>query len=527
MDSDAKQTLNNLCPVSTAGYDSTCTCIEGTRTHLIEKILAWVEDQSSSTTLLWLSGIAGAGKSTIAASIAERLDNDHLLGTSFVCKRDNPDQKEPKKILPTIAFFLASMLKGPFLEHLVAAVQARPNVASLDIKQQFNVLFADVNLSVSFPFVVLIDALDECGNATSRGVLMLQLLKLSKLNWLKVIVTSRPERDISNGFRKADDICHLSLQSYPADHDITVFINSKLAVLEERLPPACFNAQTNIVDQLTKASNGLFIWISTILRYIEGKLYIDEESFNEMLNGSDVYSNETEQGLNVLYTTILQNILNAHPGDTEELKIVLGLILSVSMHRPQPANILAELLPPNLSKMIHLFLPHLQSVFYEDITANNAIRVYHPSFVDYLTTKTRCTKLKFWIDLHYENAARAQRCLEIVSYGVKFNICDLESSYRANESLALHSRIKQKIPFLLQYSCKYWTSYLCGASLLSGNKITEQIQSSLQVIFSRKTVLYWIEVLSLTQNVRQVMSDLPQLIKLFEVCFVTLCIALN
>jgi hypothetical protein len=51
-----------------ASYNREYVCLDGTRTELIGTIMDWVEG-ADGTSVLWLSGLAGTGKSTISHSI--------------------------------------------------------------------------------------------------------------------------------------------------------------------------------------------------------------------------------------------------------------------------------------------------------------------------------------------------------------------------------------------------------------------------------------------------------------------------
>jgi uridine kinase len=58
--------------------------------------------------VFWLAGHAGAGKSTIAYSIAQHYDrNSELLAANFFCSRQFEDAKRRKYIIPSVAYQLA------------------------------------------------------------------------------------------------------------------------------------------------------------------------------------------------------------------------------------------------------------------------------------------------------------------------------------------------------------------------------------------------------------------------------------
>jgi pantothenate kinase-related protein Tda10 len=59
-------------------------CYPHTRRAVLKKIIDWVKDVDKVVLILWLYGPAGAGKSAIAQTIAELLEEAGLLaGASF------------------------------------------------------------------------------------------------------------------------------------------------------------------------------------------------------------------------------------------------------------------------------------------------------------------------------------------------------------------------------------------------------------------------------------------------------------
>ena len=86
-------------------------CLKNTRDAVLTTIELWARDFDQSS-VYWLNGLAGTGKSTIAKTIAERLFVDDQLGASFFCSRDFEDRRNLHFIFPT----LATQLARKFLE---------------------------------------------------------------------------------------------------------------------------------------------------------------------------------------------------------------------------------------------------------------------------------------------------------------------------------------------------------------------------------------------------------------------------
>ncbi|RMJ17471.1 hypothetical protein CDV36_002872 [Fusarium kuroshium] len=92
--SHSKMVLNRLPTAAGAAHDSSdswlqATCLEDTRVDVLREIYEWASDpDSNSTTLFWLNGMAGTGKSTISRTVAQHLAKEGTFGGSFFFKKD-------------------------------------------------------------------------------------------------------------------------------------------------------------------------------------------------------------------------------------------------------------------------------------------------------------------------------------------------------------------------------------------------------------------------------------------------------
>ncbi|KIM74066.1 hypothetical protein PILCRDRAFT_80418 [Piloderma croceum F 1598] len=79
--------------------------------------------------------------------------------------------------------------------------------------------------------------------------------------------------------------------------------------------------------------------------------------------------------------------------------------------------------------------------------------------------------------------------------GLKFNICNLETSYVSNDNICdLNDRIQNHIPDHLAYACHFWADHLQKA------KFTPRVLSDIDDFLSQQ-LLFWLEVLSLVKEV--------------------------
>jgi Cdc6-like AAA superfamily ATPase len=190
-------------------YNPDRGCMDGTRVEILKEITDWAIDNTAHGHFLWLHGLAGSGKSSIAASVCyqlnKRADGRQYLGASFFCKRDDKYLRHPTLVLPKIAADLSNSFPQ-FAKIIAAALSDDPNLATTEaMTRQFADLFKGplVKLSKSNrdPFVIVVDALDEMGTDDDRRRLITILYEMSELTpWLKIILTSRPDPDIRRFF---------------------------------------------------------------------------------------------------------------------------------------------------------------------------------------------------------------------------------------------------------------------------------------------------------------------------------------
>ena len=141
----------------------------GTRSIILQQIAGW-RKAASSTNCFWTHGTAGTRKSTITHAICDQCRKEDVLAGSFLGKRDVPEQRDPLRVLPSLAYMLAIVVE-PYRELVLRAIENEPDISSISLNLQLNTLFV-------IPFTALreqgysghsllfaIDALDECGDS--------------------------------------------------------------------------------------------------------------------------------------------------------------------------------------------------------------------------------------------------------------------------------------------------------------------------------------------------------------------------
>ncbi|KAG8963667.1 hypothetical protein FRC00_005473 [Tulasnella sp. 408] len=325
-------------------------CLEGTRKKVLKEIYDWIDrDDPDSPRILWLCGLAGIGKSTIAHTIAEETDADRRLGASFFFSRDEEDRRNPQLVYPTIASQLAR-LDHELKKLVAAAVEQDHDVGRLVMRKQFEKLISEPLAAwtgAKGTIVIVMDALDECSpESGAEEILIRWAAELPKTRVpLKVLITSRPEFHIRARFQSLSlrtisqpYILH-DIENYVVKEDIELFLRHSLNQIAEdygiQTPWPSGPALRKLVDR----AGILFIFASTAIKFVQsGKRKDPETRLELLLKEGPSKGGSPYRDVDTLYAQVLQYALLANEEDAEyndiensqeTFSIVLGAIVLI------------------------------------------------------------------------------------------------------------------------------------------------------------------------------------------------------
>ncbi|KAG8708339.1 hypothetical protein FRC09_001313 [Ceratobasidium sp. 395] len=487
--------LDKLVPIGYASFNPDRACMPGTRVSAIGDILAWSRDFDSSQRLLWVYGFAGLGKSSIAASVCNRLEEQDMLAASFFCKRDDPAQRDARCVLNTIVYGLA--MKCPAYKQAVAkAIQGDSQICTAHMQKRYISLVEEPLKIMNQPImtkglVVVVDALDETANDEHRSALLTYLRTMCRLvSWLKFIITSRSDGDIADTFGKTDEF--LSSRNIVADDaadDIHVFVRRRMAAIASSRNRLKWPEDK--IKSLAARASGLFIWAETACKFIEAGLNADARLDRMLQLHQSTGTPNPFAGLDELYTIAIRSGIKDEGEDNKAtIRLCVGAIVTTSSRAPLPISDLGQLLSKHVDKnTLRAVVKALSSVLYEHGGPGGPVRVYHPSFEDYITDSARSGD--FYVDLRHHNGLLAEANLKTMLEELRFNICGLETSHVLNVHVPnLDQRVQAAVPGHLRYSCLHWYSHTSQADI-------DSIADKLKKFLFGDSLLYWVEVLSL------------------------------
>ncbi|KIM40510.1 hypothetical protein M413DRAFT_445959 [Hebeloma cylindrosporum] len=307
-------------------------CYPGTRKKVADDILHWLEDPETSTSVLWVIGRAGVGKSALMQTIAELLfDNMLELGGSFFFKKRVSKCDEKRYLFPTLAYQLAINVAG-MREYINQAMEGNPALPtkSAAIQLQHLILEPFMRLPTPRPSpVIIIDGLDECdGSDAQRDILTLisQVSLIPEIT-IRFIIASRPEYQITHMFNKEPLKMARRLvldEDYESLSDIMIYLRDGFTQIRERTSMNLSQDPWPSESQLEKLAwraSGQFIYASTVLKFVGSDFCDPAEHLDIILHPGPMQAAAFSE-LDHLYV----QILSVHP-DPSFLQSVLGVMI--------------------------------------------------------------------------------------------------------------------------------------------------------------------------------------------------------
>ncbi|KZP23567.1 WD40 repeat-like protein, partial [Athelia psychrophila] len=477
-------------------------CLPNTRLGAIKSVTDWFSDSTDGgESVMWVYGLAGAGKSTLATTIARMMDDVGLLGASFFFDR-GITERNSSTLIPTLAHQLA---------HFDAAIAAKvqqvirdtPNIANQPLAVQFSKLLSAAALGdipwSRGPVLVVIDALDEAGSVADRKDLMQALsgglLKLP--SFIRILIVSRPERDMLDQF---EDIRmrreELKVDSKTSQADITVFIRSQLHEIRKaniKYLPALqdWPSDEDIVCLVILAA-GHFIWAATACRLIdEGQ--DPKESMGELVKYQPGAHANPFAGLHQLYQTALKSAGKwSNEAFCSDFRTILGAVIAARV--PLSCTTIDTLL--GLSRPSVQTISRLGSVLRGG--EDEPIQLLHTSFFDYLTLPD--PKESWTINVGHSNEHMARGCIIHLEQKLKENMCNLTLPHPIKD---------EKLPESVEYASRFWIEHVC----LITDTVEAQDLCPVILAFMEIHLLHWIEALAIMKSHHVAIRSLTMFLK--------------
>ncbi|KAF9476833.1 hypothetical protein BDN70DRAFT_811586, partial [Pholiota conissans] len=373
-------------------------CHPNTRIAVLEYIMGWIFGRNDPEALiLWLYGPAGAGKSAILQTIAERCAMRSSLLASFFFGRSDPTRNVVEPFIPTISCQIAITLPE-IRPRIESAIERDPFVVDKSIVTQLQSLIIqplETLIASGFfddpeahPRLILIDGLDECTDPKMQSLLIQVLADALRSQRLPLIflIASRPEQNISLTFNSPPLVgLWKSLvldDTYKPTDDIRTFLVDSFQKIKSTHPHHKFIPDawpsTSDINHLVQKSSGQFIYAAVVSEYISAPHHRPPRRL-EVIIGLRSTRCDGEipfAELDALYMHLLESC-----PDPESVVQVVGIVLA-GLRQKDWIEALLGLQPGD----VNLALGPLSSII---DTTGSQVYLLHASFGDFLVDRTR------------------------------------------------------------------------------------------------------------------------------------------
>ncbi|KAJ4315012.1 hypothetical protein N0V94_006178 [Neodidymelliopsis sp. IMI 364377] len=205
--------------------------LKGTGLWFLEgqEFAKWKTEDSS---LLWLHGIPGSGKTILSSAIVQNLlDEDRIVGTSikayFFFDFKDTQKQDPDLMLRSLLSQMSQQCESMYtsLHTLYRSCEDGQRQPSTDALTRAIQRGVNKNRQAYIVF----DALDECAQRTELMQMITTMIEWRFTGW-HLLMTSRKEREIESYLEELLDCKNtLSLKSHLVNHDIRHYVQKRLS----------------------------------------------------------------------------------------------------------------------------------------------------------------------------------------------------------------------------------------------------------------------------------------------------------
>jgi len=455
--------------------------MRGTCVQVLEEAKHLITTREGSH-VVWISGMAGTGKTSIALSLCDVLAEEPtvLLGGTFFFSRAGSSIKRniARYVVPTLATRL--VCEEPACKAtLVAELEKDPDFIVRSIEQQIDNLLVKPLNSLGFfhrQVIFVIDGLDQCRDERQLRELV-QCLAVFKCRVpVKFLVTARPDprtrkiRIHRTGLQPRIELYSMDLVMVTADiqHYIhTAFANSPAV-------PEWYSDRDPA--ELAEKAAGVFAFAAVTVKHVLSakNAFLRAKRVREVkeLNEKGL------MGLNEMYSLMLTRAMDLSSNRERVQRIIAAIIAS---RMPQQVKTLAELLELSPFEVRESLIDLQAVVSVPEADDTGELHVQHTTFAEFFL---KSISESASVSESFGHDVLARGCLKrLAADDLCFNVSKAKSAYAANPDT------EPDIARSLRYASIAWPFHVYNASMPSAHD--SQIYSVL-----RCKLLFWLELTS-------------------------------
>ncbi|KAF7987073.1 hypothetical protein HWV62_229 [Athelia sp. TMB] len=477
---------------------SSCSgCLPGTRHDVICEVLDWAAQPaiSGQSNILWLYGMAGTGKSTVAVSVARYFAEIERLG-AFIRFDEELPGSDPSTAVKALAHQLA-LYDGRLAASIVQAINRDARILDRSASMQFDKLIIEPLESIpelhsGGPIIVVVDGLDQRGRSKELESLLDILARRAKTlpTNLRFIITSRQGMTSADYPMKSREITITSERDYL---DIATYFQFRMRQVRDKNEdlPADWPGVTSVMDLVGRA-RGFFPWAVAASKFIDAhdpperlRLLLDDNPISEVNALLDKIYAETLDSVGDWtdgdFVADFRSTMSAISASPIPLSITgIGASLNSPLRRPLMKTI------RQLGALMTIHTP--------------VVQVLHPSFFEFLTSREPrgCGIFGFQPrpDM-YSTLPAIQNLLQCMCSGLKRNMCNTTIAAPIDTEV---------LPEDLACACESWVDYICA---IDAHQLWGIVALGL---FLRTHLLHWFEAMSRLKKTKNISPMLGRVV---------------
>ncbi|QRV93104.1 hypothetical protein RhiJN_21122 [Ceratobasidium sp. AG-Ba] len=465
--------LDKLRRVPGASWDSSRLCLENTRVELIKDLMSWISsssrtnysNQSGGASIMLLTAVAGAGKTTIAHTIAQRCAENKRLGSCFFFDRETDGRNSPIALFTTMASDL-SRLDTRIAYPIATAIEDDRSLPLAPISTQFDklVLKPCEGISITEPVAIIIDALDEAWDATLLDILQNRAEGLPRA--FRILITSRMRPELDRLCRKAHvERTELDIGALTNTEDMVQYAAYKLQQVAQDRDLGDNWPGEELRSQFTAKAGGLFLWAATVCDYLRRRDDPTEE-LRRLTSETHAASTSAEARMDMLYATILESYDWTDDSFVASYSRVMGT--AIASKTPLTISAMKQLYHGQTLASDYTLqtLSPLLTGMIDNGQESQPVRLLHQSLRDFLVARSRsCSGYsRFALDEGAMSSKLAVLCLGILNHDLEENRVFSEYLSAASQNQGVPELGKGEISEALWYACRFWADHVCDVT---------------------------------------------------------------
>ena len=442
--------------------------VEGTRLSIIAAVKRWLDNKSSPSRVVVISGNAGMGKSVISAVLCQKMLEAGRLSGSHFCRHNQARRRNPKVMLQSLACQLSDSL--PEYRKAIVKKLSRNlgvEIGDMEVEELFEFLFKEPLSDLKDPdsiHLMVIDGLDESEYQGRNELLNVTADYFKTLPcWIRFVVTTRPEMNI---LEKIQDLNPIQLNPNDQENlmDVRLCFQEQL---EHVLQSDC---QDTILEKLVEKSEGVMLYTYYLTEFIKKNAV--------RMSAAEVINSDLPSGISSVYQDYfkrLKNEMHKELSITEE-QFFDFLSAMVAAREPLPVKFVYKLF---LSKEWSSADEQKVREAVDCISAllpieGECINFFHKSVKDWLVEESTSRQKKFIVN--------GKECHRVIAKLCRDELDELK--LKGIQS----STLKQTSRYALQHGVQHVLEVEENACPCSLDDIVKNYVLDLELVYAKLTV---------------------------------------